>query len=356
LGNLQKNQNNRKTSARAPSYDRGEARDAIFALRLVMVRVGIQESIAPQLLQDFTREVNLVRIADEPAGDVEIDMWIAPISLKTVRRQLPHLRRLQVVQSLWAGVDVLQQLLPPGITLCDGQGVHDIPVAEWVVAAILAMQKYLPFYFLLQQQEDWAGRRQAEQLYRQSHASPHELRSPALIDELAVATVLIVGYGSIGKAIEARLAPFGSSFLRVARSGREGVAPVSQLDDLLPQADIVVLITPLTVETRHLMDDVRIARMKRGALLVNAARGPVVDTAALLQALNDKRIRAALDVTDPEPLPPGHPLWKAPNLLITPHIAGASAQFFTRALKLASEQAQRFARGEPLMNVVDSGY
>jgi phosphoglycerate dehydrogenase-like enzyme len=321
-----------------------------------MVRVGIQESIAPLLLQDFTREVELVRIPDEPQGDVEIEMWVAPPSLKIARRQLPHLRGLQVVQSLWAGVDLLQPLLPPGITLCDAQGVHDIPTAEWAVAAILAMQKYLPFYFSLQQQEDWAGRRQAEQLYRQSHASPPELRSPALIDEVADTTVLIVGYGSIGKAIEARLAPFGPRFLRVARRAREGVQPVSQLDELLPQADVVVLATPLTAETRHLMDAGRIARMKRGALLVNAARGPVVDTDALVQALEDKKIRAAIDVTDPEPLPAGHPLWKAPNLLLTPHVAGASAAFLKRALKLASEQALRYARGEPLINVVDAGY
>ena len=321
-----------------------------------MVRVGIQESISTVLLQDFTREVELVRIPDEPEGDIEIEMWIAPASLKIIRRQLPHLRGLKVVQALWAGVDLMQPLFPPHVMLCDAQGVHDIPTAEWVVAAILAMQKYLPFYFSLQQAEDWSGRRQAEQLYRQSHASPPELRSPALIDEVAETTVLIVGYGSIGKAIEARLAAFGSRFLRVARHAREGVAPVTQLDELLSQADIVVLITPLTAETRHLMDAARIARMKRGALLVNAARGPVVDTDALLQALNDRQIRAAIDVTDPEPLPAGHPLWKAPNLLITPHVAGSSAMFLKRALKLASEQAQRYARGEPLINVVEAGY
>jgi phosphoglycerate dehydrogenase-like enzyme len=321
-----------------------------------MVRVGIQASIAPLLLQDFTREVELVRIPDEPQGAVEIEMWVAPPSLKIARCQLPHLRGLQVVQLLWAGVDLMQPLFPPGITLCDAQGVHDIPTAEWAVTAILAMQKYLPFYFLLQQQEDWSGRRQAEHLYRQSHTSPPELRSPALVDEVADTTVLIVGYGSIGKATEARLAPFGSRFLRVARRAREGVQPVSQLDELLPQADIVVLATPLTAETRHLMDAGRIARMKRGALLVNAARGPVVDTDALVQALEEKKIRAAIDVTDPEPLPAGHPLWKAPNLLLTPHVAGASAPFLKRALKLASEQAQRFARSEPLINVVDAGY
>jgi phosphoglycerate dehydrogenase-like enzyme len=321
-----------------------------------LLRVGIQESIAPELLQDFTREVELVRIADELQEDVEIDMWIAPISLRVARRQLQHLRRLQVVQSLMAGVDLLQQLLPPGLTLCDAQGVHDAPTAEWTVAVILAMQKHLPCYFSLQQQEDWAGRHQATELSAASHALPSGLRSTALTDELEATTVLIVGYGSIGRAIESRLAPFGPRILRVARRAREGVEPVSNLDHLLRQADIVVLIAPLTAETTRLMNARRIARMKPGALLVNAARGPLVDTDALVQALNERKIRAAIDVTDPEPLPAGHPLWKAPNLLITPHIAGASAQFLKRAMKLASEQAQRLARGEPLINVVESGY
>ena len=232
-------------------------------------------------------------------------MWIAPINLKIARRQLPHFRGLRVVQSLMAGVDRLQQLLPPGVTLCDAKGVHDAPTAEWAVAVILAMQKRLPFYFSLQQQEDWGGRRQAAELDHPSHALPAGLRSPALVDEMEVKTVLIVGYGSIGSAIESRLAPFGPRILRVARRAREGVAPVSQLDELLPQADIVVLITPLTPETMHLMDAGRIARMKPGALLVNAARGQLVDTDALVQALANGKIRAAIDVTDPEPLPRG---------------------------------------------------
>jgi phosphoglycerate dehydrogenase-like enzyme len=302
-----------------------------------LIRIGIQQSIAPELLQDFTREVELVRLTDELEGDVEIDLWIAPISLKIARRQLPRLRRLQVVQSLLAGVDRLQPLLPPGVTLCDAQGVHDAPTAEWTVAVILAMQKHLPSYFSSQQQEVW-------------------LRSPEFTDEMEVNTVLIVGFGSIGSAIEARLAPFGPKIVRVARRAREGVEPVASLDTLLPQADIVVLITPLTPETTGLMDAGRIARMKPGALLVNAARGPIVDTDALVQALKEGKIRAAIDVVDPEPLPPEHPLWKAPNLLITPHIAGASAQFLKRALKLASDQAQRLARGEPLINIVESGY
>jgi phosphoglycerate dehydrogenase-like enzyme len=304
-----------------------------------MVRVGIQESIASELLGDFTREVELVRIPDEPETNIEIDMWVAPMSSKALRRQLPYLPGLKVVLAPFAGVDAFLPLLPSGVTLCDAQGVHDIPTAEWTVAVILAMQKRLPFYFGQQQLENWSGRREGEQ-----------------IDEVSDKTVLIVGYGSIGRAIESRLAPFGPRFLRVARRARDGVFPVSQLDELLPQANIVVVITPLTAETRHLMNADRIARMKRGALLVNSARGEVVETDALVKALNDRRIRAALDVTDPEPLPAGHPLWKAPDLLITPHTAGFSPKFLGRALKLASEQAERFARGEPLLNVVSSGY
>ena len=173
---------------------------------------------------------------------------------------------------------------------------------------------------------------------------------------MADSTVLIVGYGSIGQAVEARLAPFGAKFLRVARRAREGVHPVSKLDELLGQADTVVLIMPLTSETRHLMDATRLAKMKAGALLVNASRGPLVDTEALLQALQEKRIRAAVDVTDPEPLPPGHPLWSAPNLLITPHVAGDSSKFMQRAFKLVREQVERYARGESLLNIVTGEY
>ena len=325
-----------------------------------MIRVGIQESFAPILLQDFTPEVQLVRIADEPQQEVDIDMWIAPTSMKTARRQLPQLRGLKVVQMLLAGVDGLLPYLPPGVTLCDAQGVHDISTSEWVVTAILAMQKHLPFYFALQRQENWAGRRQVEERYWESHAVPAELRSHALVDEVADKTILIVGYGSIGRAIESRLAAFGPKILRIARRGRAGAAPIvfsiAELDQLLPQADVVVLVTPFTPETTHLMDASRIAAMKPGALLVNAARGPVVDTEALVQALYGGKLRAAVDVTDPEPLPAGHPLWKAPNLLLTPHVAGATARFLGRALKLASEQAQRYARGEALINVVEAGY
>jgi phosphoglycerate dehydrogenase-like enzyme len=321
-----------------------------------MVRVGIEASLEESLLCGFTDEVELVRIPEQPASPIEIDFWVAPLSSATARAQWPSLRGVKVVQSLFAGVDSLLTILPRDITLCDARGVHEIPTAEWAVTAILAMQKYLPFYFDLQHRRDWDGKNGAEHIYLMKAGAAPSVNLPVLIDEVADATILIVGYGSIGQAIEARLAPFGPTFLRVARSARPGVEPVERLDDLIKLADIVVLIMPLTSETRHLFGPKRLSKMKPGALLVNAGRGGTVDTDALVEALEQKRIRAAIDVVDPEPLPPEHPLWRAPNLLLTPHIASDSSRTMQRALRLASEQAQRFARKEPLHNVVVGEY
>jgi phosphoglycerate dehydrogenase-like enzyme len=319
-----------------------------------MVRVGVNESVDRALLKDFTREVQLVWVPDEPQGEIEVDFWIPLSHPSRVPDQWPHMKGVRVVQAPWAGVDLLRHVFPPEVTLCDARGVHDIPTAEWAVAAVLAMQKYFPFYVQMQEHGDWSKRWHARDIYHLSHGM--EGSSRALVDEVADYTILIVGYGSIGKAIEARLAPFGPKFLRVARRARDGVEPVSKLDELLGMADIVVLIIPLTSETQHIMNAKRLAKMRPGALLVNAARGAIVDPDALLQALNEKRIRAAIDVTDPEPLPLGHPLWNAPNLLITPHVAGDSAKFLKRLFKLASAQAERFARGEPLLNIVTGEY
>jgi phosphoglycerate dehydrogenase-like enzyme len=156
--------------------------------------------------------------------------------------------------------------------------------------------------------------------------------------------------------VERMMQPFGVEVDRIARTARAGVETLDGLADLLPLADVVVLIVPLTEATRGLFGAEQIARMKQGALLVNAARGPVVDTVALLSALQSGRIRAALDVTDPEPLPDGHPLWSAPNTMITPHVAGSSPGFMPRAMQLAGEQIRRLQRGETLANVVTGEY
>jgi phosphoglycerate dehydrogenase-like enzyme len=319
------------------------------------MRVGIEESIEERLLGGFAG-LELVRIPAEPDGQIAVDFWVAALAPASQRRQWPHLKGVKAVQGLWAGVDSLRPVIPAGIALCSARGVHDAPTAEWAVTATLAMQKYLPFYAELQRRADWAGKDRAEDIYLLSEGARREPDCPVLVEEVADKTVLIVGYGSIGAAVEARLAPFGCKFLRVARSARDGVAPVSALDDLLPRADIVILTTPLTGETKGLMDRARIARMKRGALLVNAGRGAVVETGALVQALGEGRIRAALDVTDPEPLPPDHPLWRAPNLLITPHLATDTPRFLGRAFAFAAEQAHRFARGEKLLNIITGEY
>ena len=318
------------------------------------VRVGVDAAVDDAVLRNFTQEAQLVRIPKEPEVDVEVDFWIPLLSPKIVQNQWQHLKSVRVVQAPWAGIGPFLEILPPGVVLCDAQGVHDIPTAEWTLSAILAVQRCLPFYVGLQTQGKWGTGLQAQQIDLAPEAKIEN--PPVPINEVAGTTVLIVGYGSIGRAVESRLAPFGVKFLRVARSPREGVYAVAELDELLGQADIVIITAPLTSETKHLFNAARLSKMKPQALLVNAGRGAIVETEALLQALNQNKIRAALDVTDPEPLPAGHPLWKAPNLLISPHVAGDSDKFMGRIFKLASEQVDRFARGEPLLNVVIGEY
>src|SRR5579863_2222539 len=325
----------------------------------MLVRVGVDASIEENVLQGFSSDVLLVRVPEEPREELEVDFWVAAMPPRIVRRQWPHLKGVKVVQLPWAGVDTLLGVFPADVILCDARGVHDIPTAEWTVTAILAMQKCLPFFMSMQLRGHWALGQQAQQSDHPVPLKTQPLRikdPPAPIRDLAGSTVLIVGYGSIGQAVEARLAPFGVNFLRIARSAHAGVAAVSDLDELLARADIVVLTVPLTSETRQLMNAARIAKMKAGALLVNAARGPLVDTDALVRALLENRIRAATDVTDPEPLPRDHPLWKVPNLLLTPHVGGDSEKFMERAFRLIREQVERFVRGEPLLNVVTGEY
>lgn len=327
----------------------------------MIVRVGVDESVDKAFLERLPKEAQVVTVPEEPEGTLDVDFWVAALPPKILKKQWQHLQGVKVIQAPWAGVDALLNLFPREITLCDARGVHEIPTAEWTIAAILAVKKFLPFFVDMQRAGKWAVAQQIDPPrslnFAPKHVSPLKIKStPAPIEDLAGSTVLIVGYGSIGQAVEVRLAPFGAKFLRVARTAREHVHPVSELDQLIGKADIVVLTLPLTSETVHLIDAKKIALMKPDALLVNSSRGRLVDTDALLKALNESRIRAAIDVTDPEPLPPGHPLWKAPNLLITPHVGGDSDNFMARAFDLVAEQVKRYARGDPLLNVVTGEY
>jgi phosphoglycerate dehydrogenase-like enzyme len=241
--------------------------------------------------------------------------------------------RLQVIQTLSAGVDWLVGKVPPHITVCNAKGAFDAPLAEWVVGAILAMERGLIQSRDLELARDWM---------------PFEPR------ELAGRRVVILGFGSIGAANAARLAPFGVEVVGVARSAREigNVLGFDALDSVLPTADILVNMLPLTTETRGLLDQRRLALLPDGALVVNGGRGRTIDAIALLRELDSGRLRAVLDVTDPEPLPPESPLWSIPTVLISPHIAGDSAPATVRTFQIAGDQIRRFAAGEPLQNQV----
>jgi phosphoglycerate dehydrogenase-like enzyme len=248
-----------------------------------------------------------------------------------------HIEGLQVIQAFSAGVDSIVGRVPPGVTLCDAAGVHDVAVAEWVMTAILASQRRLAEHLEAQRAGYWRDER---------------LTGSDLVD----ATVVILGAGAIGSAVEARLAAFGAKVVRVARRARPGVHTMADLPTVLPTADIVVSLLPLTPETRGVVDSTFLAAMRPGALFVNASRGGIVDTVALTAEVVAGRLRAALDVTDPEPLPDGHPLWRAPGVIVTPHVASDVHAQDVRAWRLAVEQVGRYARGEPLINIVSNGY
>jgi phosphoglycerate dehydrogenase-like enzyme len=323
-----------------------------------MVRVGVDENLAPELLVGFPAEAQIVRVPRRPSEVLDVDFWILVFARRDAKNTFDQLRGVQVVQSMMAGVDWISPWLPKDIVLCDGRGVHDVSASEWVLSAIMASLKRFPRYRDLQLRQEWKGQASVtDGFLNETGAQVGQYQ--VLGEDLAGKTILIVGYGSIGAAIEARLMPFGVTIIRIARSARTEpeVLAINELHQHLPNADVVVLIVPLTQATLGLIGATEIGLMKRGALLVNAARGSVVVTEALVEALQEHRIRAALDVTDPEPLPPGHPLWSAPNCLITPHVGGSTPEFIHRAFRFGAEQVRRFLAGEELENVVtEVGY
>ncbi|HYQ32849.1 MAG TPA: 2-hydroxyacid dehydrogenase [Lapillicoccus sp.] len=251
---------------------------------------------------------------------------------------LGTLPRLELVQLLTAGYDNVTPHLPRGVTLCSGGGIHDASTAELALTLILASIRGIPDFVRAQDRHHWIPTR----------------IWPALADR----RVLVVGYGKVGRAIAARLLSFETTVTAVASRARGGdelvetVHGIDELPALLPEQDVVVVITPLTDATAGLVDAGFLAAMKDGALLVNVARGKVVDTDALLAEAASGRLRVAVDVTDPEPLPADHPLWSTPNVLVSPHVGGASTAFRPRALALVRRQLAAYAEGRPLESVV----
>jgi phosphoglycerate dehydrogenase-like enzyme len=302
------------------------------------VNLWIPDKAGHDAIGKLPEEVSLGLIPHDgelPDGILDAEFLVHPSSDSRLYDLLGQMSSLRVLQTLSAGVDWLLPHVPAGVTLCDAGGARDTAVAEWVLAVILASTRTLPQLRDRQREHDWEWCKSRE---------------------LAGSTVMILGYGAIGAAVEARLAPFDVELIRVAHHAHPDVHSVDDLKSLLGRADVVVVLLPLTPATTGLLGGELLGRLRPGALLVNAARGPIVDTDALFELLQAGRVRAALDVTDPEPLPADHPLWNAPNLLLTPHFAGDTLPADRRAFALVGEQVGRYVRGEPLVNIVEDGY
>jgi phosphoglycerate dehydrogenase-like enzyme len=295
-------------------------------------------------LEPLPASLDLVEIAagqvlDPPALDAEV--IVLADETRYLARELASFKSLRFVQTVFAGLEELLPNVPQGVIVSNASGVHDSSVSEWVMMAVLASLRRLPRQLADQARGFWdhPGGERADGTPR---TDAEELEGKAL---------LIVGYGSIGRALERRLEPFGVRVTGVTRHARPGVRTVDELPVLLPEHDIVVILAPLTDETRGMVDAGFLGRMHDDALLVNAARGGLVDQPALLAELRSGRLHAALDVTEPEPLPEGDPLWSAPNCIITPHAAGTTRQWMARAFRFVGDQLRRYASGEPLLNV-----
>jgi phosphoglycerate dehydrogenase-like enzyme len=277
-------------------------------------------------------ELHMIPESSTPPAEIrDAEFLVPPYDNPAVLELLAQMPRLAVVQAISAGTEHLLPWVPAAVTVCNARGTRDLAVAEWAIAAIFAMEKRLPTFIERQREHRWR----------------HEL-----LQEVAGKRALVVGYGSIGQRIAEMLVALGVEVQGMASKARPGVYGVQSLPKLLGEADIVVVTVPLTPSTQHLLDDRMLARMRPGALLVNASRGAVVETNALIAHLSAGHIRAALDVSEPEPLPPEHPLWDQPGLLLTPHLAGDSPQAEHRVYRFIGEQIRRYARGEPLHNVV----
>ena len=246
-------------------------------------------------------------------------------------KQMPNLKYLQMPN---AGYDDAMEFVRPGMTLCNGRSIHDDSTAELAVGLTIASLRGFPEFVRNQDKGKWVHTREKS------------------INDRKVG---IIGFGSIGSTVARMLSGFSVEIMPFTQSGRDNTTPIAELDKHLPSLDVVILILPLTKESKHLFDARRLALMKDGALLVNVARGPIVDTDALVKELNSGRITAALDVTDPEPLPEGHALWSAKGVLISPHVGGNTTAFEPRARRLIKSQLELLAAGKPLNNIIVAG-
>ncbi len=253
---------------------------------------------------------------------------------RTALELTKKMSNLKILQMPNAGYDDAIEYIRPGMTLCNGKSIHDDSTAELAVGLIIASLRGFSDFVRNQDKSDWV-----------------HVKNKSINDR----KIGIIGFGSIGTTIAKMLSGFAVEIIAFTQSGRDNTIAITDLDKHLPTLDVVILILPLTKESKHLFDAKRLSLMKDGALLVNVARGPIVETDALVKELNLGRITAALDVTDPEPLPKDHPLWLAKGVLISPHVGGNTTAFESRARRLIESQLNLLADGKPLNNVIVSG-
>jgi phosphoglycerate dehydrogenase-like enzyme len=273
---------------------------------------------------------------DPPAGIEDTQFLVGSYMGKPMPSEsLARMPRLRVIQLLSAGLDLWRPVIPEGVVLCNGRGVHGRSTAELAVTGILMLLRHMPHMLESQHEHTWA---------------------PETTESLDGRRLLVLGSGDIGNRAAAAMEVFGAETTRVARTAREGVHGIDELPKLLPDADIVLVSVPLTEQTRGLLDAEALAALPDGAIVANIARGAIIDTEALCDELETGRLRACLDVTAPEPLPPEHRLWTFPNVIITPHVGGGTATWARRGYQLVREQLERFVAGEPLQNVITGDY
>ena len=289
------------------------------------------ELVAPPGITLLSPENFPLDSSDLSEIDFYVPLYMGGAKALSYAAQMPNLKTLQMLN---AGYDDALAYLRPGLTLCNARGVHDASTAELAVGLALASRRGFPEFIRDQVAGTWNHRR---------------------FTSLSDSKIGVIGFGSIGKQVVKNLSGFDVSVTSFSKSGRDGSIKIDELDKHLPALDIVILILPLTDESRHMFNKERLAKMKDGALIVNVARGPIIDTEALIAELNSGRLHAALDVTDPEPLPAGHPLWSAKNLLLVPHVGGNSTAFEPRGRKLVESQLKLLAEGKPLNNIVAVG-